>query len=434
MEKKTIGGFIATLRKANGMTQKEFAERLNVSDKTVSRWERDEGAPDLAIIPVIAEIFDVTCDELLRGERKSLSEREDIIGESENSLKGEKQRKFLLKSTLSQYTNKTYIVMGISVIGLLVALICNLAFLKAVLGFFLGAILFATSIVLQAVLINKAFFSVEDAGLDVNVLSNYKKKVIDLAEKSFGLTAAFIGFTLPLILVDAYVGLSSSSLLMWGLIGAIFFIIIYAVALYFINASLLRKKIYTLNEKETNIYCYNHDLKRKCAVVLVILIIITSICHHFAISIWGPYSIMEGTTFNDYESFIAYMEQNIPYEYSSYENSFNEPVPSQDEEVIADSTIYYDENGNEISEEEFNHRTLEDINGKVVCEYNERNKSVISTSYVRKDGTVLPITVYTQDNLDVANQKASIRHVLFGGVYCLETIAVVLGYFKKRAK
>ena len=40
MEKKTIGCFIATLRKANGMTQKDLAERLNVSDKTVSRWER----------------------------------------------------------------------------------------------------------------------------------------------------------------------------------------------------------------------------------------------------------------------------------------------------------------------------------------------------------------------------------------------------------
>ena len=40
MEKKTIGGFIAALRKANGMTQKDLAERLNVSDKTVRRWER----------------------------------------------------------------------------------------------------------------------------------------------------------------------------------------------------------------------------------------------------------------------------------------------------------------------------------------------------------------------------------------------------------
>ena len=65
MEKKTIGGFISALRKANGMTQKDLAERLNVSDKSVSRWECDEGSPDLSLIPVIAEIFGVTCDELL---------------------------------------------------------------------------------------------------------------------------------------------------------------------------------------------------------------------------------------------------------------------------------------------------------------------------------------------------------------------------------
>lgn len=57
MEKKTIGGFIAALRKANGMTQKDLAERLNVSDKTVSRWERDDGAPDLAAIPLKARCF-----------------------------------------------------------------------------------------------------------------------------------------------------------------------------------------------------------------------------------------------------------------------------------------------------------------------------------------------------------------------------------------
>ena len=57
MEKKTIGQFIAALRKASGMTQKQLSERLNVSDKAVSRWERDECAPDLSLIPVIAEIF-----------------------------------------------------------------------------------------------------------------------------------------------------------------------------------------------------------------------------------------------------------------------------------------------------------------------------------------------------------------------------------------
>lgn len=71
MEKKTIGALIAALRKANGMTQRELAEKLHVSDKSISRWERDESAPDLSMIPVLAELFGVTCDELLRGERTS---------------------------------------------------------------------------------------------------------------------------------------------------------------------------------------------------------------------------------------------------------------------------------------------------------------------------------------------------------------------------
>ena len=248
MEKKTIGGFIAALRKANGMTQKDLAERLNVSDKTVSRWERGDGAPDLAAIPAIAEIFGVTCDELLRGERKSPTERAEVTEETESTPKAEKQRHRILKSTLSQYKNRTYIAMGVSVIGMIVALICNLAFLKAVLGFFLAAIFFAASIVCQAVFVNKAFFSVEDAGLAANILSDYKRKVIGLAEKSIGLTVAFIGFTFPLILVDAYVGLGSDSLLIWGSMGAAAFLLIYAVVLYFLNASLLRKGAYSLSE------------------------------------------------------------------------------------------------------------------------------------------------------------------------------------------
>ena len=73
MEKKTLGSFIALLRKSRGMTQRELAEKLGVSDKTISHWERDESAPDISMIPVIAEIFDVTCDELLKGEKARLA-------------------------------------------------------------------------------------------------------------------------------------------------------------------------------------------------------------------------------------------------------------------------------------------------------------------------------------------------------------------------
>lgn len=434
MEKKTIGGFIAALRKANGMTQKDLAEKLNVSDKTVSRWERDDGAPDLAVIPVIAEIFDVTCDELLRGERKSPTERAEATEEDEPTPKAEKQRQRLLKSTLSQYKNHTYIAIGVSVIGVIVALVCNLAFLKAILGFFLGAIFFAASIVCQAVFVNKAFFSVEDAGLDVNVLSDYKRKVIGLAEKSIGLTVAFIGFTFPLILVDAYMGLGSDSLLILGAMGAAAFLLFYAVVLYFLNASFLKKDVYSLSEKEAAVYRCNHKLKRTYAIILVILLVATFAGHQFATSIWGPYSIMKGTTFEDYDSFVEYMEQDIPasprYSFNGGTTAADIPVPSEEIET----GTYYDEYGNEISEEEALTRRLEDKNGNVVCEYIDRNESVVSLRYTPKDGTILPITVCTEDDLQEAKQTAAVRHVIFGVVYCIECLAVVLAYFKKRAK
>ena len=435
MEQKTIGKFITALRKANGMTQKDLAEKLNVSDKTVSRWERDEGAPDLSMIPVIAEIFGVTCDELLRGERKSPTERADSIEESEVTPKGEKQRQRLLKLAWSQYQSRTYIAMGISVVGMIVALIGNLAFLKAVLGFLLGAIFFAASIVCQAVFINRAYLSVEDAGLELMDHSQFKHKVIRLAQKSFGLTIAFLGFTFPLIMMDAYVGLSADNMLIFGMEGAAIFLLAYALVLYFVNASLLKKEVYYLSEKESVIYHHNHKLIGRCVGILAIILVITCFFHQAATTIWGPWSIMDGITFNDYESFVAFMEQDIPCqpkgEFLNGTSAIEQVMPS--EEALGEPT-YYDQYGNVISEEEALHRTLEDRNGNVVCEYIDRNESVTSLRYSAKDGTVLPITVCTADDLEAAREKAAVRNVLFTGVYALECMVVVVVYLKKRKK
>ena len=67
MDKQNIGSFIAGLRKASNMTQIDLAERLNVSNRTISKWECGDGYPDLTLVPVIAGIFGITSDELLQG-------------------------------------------------------------------------------------------------------------------------------------------------------------------------------------------------------------------------------------------------------------------------------------------------------------------------------------------------------------------------------
>ena len=65
--KNTVAKQIVSLRTKNGMTQLELAEKLHYSDKAVSKWERGESVPELATLVAIAELFDVTLDELVRG-------------------------------------------------------------------------------------------------------------------------------------------------------------------------------------------------------------------------------------------------------------------------------------------------------------------------------------------------------------------------------
>ena len=81
MDAKKVGKKIAQLRKENNMTQKELASKLNVIDKTISRWECGYGLPDLAIIPEIAAIFNTSIEELLG----TGSEDWDIIKEVEKA-------------------------------------------------------------------------------------------------------------------------------------------------------------------------------------------------------------------------------------------------------------------------------------------------------------------------------------------------------------
>ena len=66
--KYITGKIIKELREKNGFTQKELAEQLNVSDKTISKWENERGLPDISILSDLAKILHVSVAELLAGE------------------------------------------------------------------------------------------------------------------------------------------------------------------------------------------------------------------------------------------------------------------------------------------------------------------------------------------------------------------------------
>lgn len=65
--KKTFGTKLSELRREKGMTQLDLAEKMGVTDKAVSKWERDLSFPDVQPIPRLVEIFGVTVDELMQG-------------------------------------------------------------------------------------------------------------------------------------------------------------------------------------------------------------------------------------------------------------------------------------------------------------------------------------------------------------------------------
>lgn len=80
--KKTLGTMISSLRKDKGMTQLELAEIMGVTDKAISKWERDLSCPDINSIPKLAEILEISVDDLMQG--KTETKEQDTKEKKEN--------------------------------------------------------------------------------------------------------------------------------------------------------------------------------------------------------------------------------------------------------------------------------------------------------------------------------------------------------------
>ena len=118
MAKQTIGEFLATLRKANGYTQQEVADRLGISNRTLSGWECNNVLPDILLLPALAELYGVTVDEILAGERKEKTEVELT----------DKSEKRILKSKIARFSMQSWILLGIIIAG--IALTATCAFIE----------------------------------------------------------------------------------------------------------------------------------------------------------------------------------------------------------------------------------------------------------------------------------------------------------------
>lgn len=113
MNQIKIGEFITTLRKEQGMTQRQLAEKIGVSDKTISKWECGRGLPEMSMMEPLCETLNVNINEFLSGERLS----EDIY-----SKKAEENMMRLMEES-EKNKRKNHNIMVVFIAGLLTVLL-----------------------------------------------------------------------------------------------------------------------------------------------------------------------------------------------------------------------------------------------------------------------------------------------------------------------
>lgn len=116
MDQEKIGKFIGSLRREKNITQEQLAEKLGVTDKSVSRWENGKTMPDISMLGLLADILGISIQELLNGRRMTREELLELKGTIENLIEYESTQQ--IKKDIK--TNK-YIILGniILVIALL---------------------------------------------------------------------------------------------------------------------------------------------------------------------------------------------------------------------------------------------------------------------------------------------------------------------------
>lgn len=420
MSNHSIGSFLAVLRKASGMTQKQLAEKLNVSDKAVSRWERDECAPDLSLIPVLAEIFDVTCDEILRGQRAN----PDALPRPQAEEKAKKRLRHLLNQTKTNYRIRSLISCLLAAAALIAAMICNLGFQRAHLGFLCGALLFIAAAVCQAIFTIQTRAALDSEDFDPAAVDETGNAIFRLGAWVYSLIFILFAATLPLMLVEnAYWGLSGESWLQTGLLsgGA-------AVLLCFLICRTLsiRKGL----RKPIDWKAPVCRLRLKMICIFLSAILLTGVLQFGAEAILrdNAHLYSDSTRFDDWDSFKALMEQ--PTSPHGEVLTYKTIEYDADRRVV---TIYTDNAGRDYGYyilEEGYRETVTAGDGTVLCQYDRLNHNVFHITYSNTDDR-LPVYVHSQAQYADASRILSIFMAAWIPLYLAEAAAVIIVYRRK---
>lgn len=421
MEKKTIGKFIAALRKANGMTQRELGEKLYVSDKTVSRWERDECTPELSLIPALAEIFGITTDELLRGERDN-PERDLPYPEEASArqrAKSDRQFKLMLDKNKRKFQNLTFISIGITVLGFIAAMAVNLGLSKGLFAFCIACALCLVSEICELIFAaNARIARDEDDGAYADLIGHAN---LGTAKTAVGVTfgnLSLVAFCLPLVTVidGANFGMVFDAWLIRGAVFALIALLVgYILYVLFIQKALAKHGWL----KETA--GYKRRLLAKCLLISGSVFLVIVLAFNITNSILGRPKLVT-IEFNDWEDFKIFVEGDYDEWYqNTYGSSHSAPVPIGPDGELEEEPYYpqkiYEDYINKFGERLFSY-------------YYNPNLYESVEFYETKDGQIEEITVqYYDDHTGI--QLAVPLLVLLTTLDVLITAAVYLIKLRK---
>jgi len=199
MEKKTIGRLLAELRKESGMTQQEVANRLHVSNKSVSRWERDESAPDLTLIPIIAELFGVSCDELLTGKKTERISAKAVIPTHDQAV-----AHYPISQTVFRFQAHCVVAIALAVVGLVCMLGISYGFYLPMVGFAVMLLSEIASFVLTVISVGKIKEELREVSdIDPCLIERFYTALGNFSFIAFFAELAVLLLSLPLICFES---------------------------------------------------------------------------------------------------------------------------------------------------------------------------------------------------------------------------------------
>lgn len=208
MDMIKTGDFLRSLRKAKGLTQEDVATRLMLSPKTISRWESGLGLPDISIITDVATLYDVTVDEILKGQRNSKNLKEET--EKSND---KKVNNILTNKITSKFNIYFYVAIGILSAFLVTEVILGLLVnsIVAIVLMALGFIISINLIIFGNIDIKMHYSSVEEPN-EVNNAYIHSLKFIRVKNLLF-FDIVFIAFELNLIFLGFLFNIVDSGLI-----------------------------------------------------------------------------------------------------------------------------------------------------------------------------------------------------------------------------